>query len=131
MFLLPRVKLKPAFNRPNSISDSPSDSMSEKHKMSFYLFSKDRPVILESPALPVLEGAAVILHCKDETHSSDHVFNYNKDGHHIGSSSTGEMTILRASKSDEGLYKCSISGGGESVESWLAVEGEITKLLYD
>ncbi|TMS02146.1 hypothetical protein E3U43_007686 [Larimichthys crocea] len=32
------------------------------------------------------------------------------------------MTIHSASKSDEGFYKCSISGGGESLSSWLAVE---------
>ncbi|MED6285548.1 hypothetical protein CHARACLAT_030363 [Characodon lateralis] len=31
------------------------------------------------------------------------------------------MTLSKVSKSDEGLYKCSISGAGESPESWLAV----------
>ncbi|XP_044040147.1 low affinity immunoglobulin gamma Fc region receptor II-like isoform X3 [Siniperca chuatsi] len=82
----------------------------------------DRTVILESPALPVSQGAAVTLRCKAETNSSDHRFNFYKDGHSISSNSTGEMNIHSASKSDEGLYKCSITGGGESVGSWLAVE---------
>uniref|UniRef100_A0A1A7ZZF0 Ig-like domain-containing protein n=1 Tax=Nothobranchius furzeri TaxID=105023 RepID=A0A1A7ZZF0_NOTFU len=31
------------------------------------------------------------------------------------------MTLQNISKSDEGRYKCSISGKGESPESWLAV----------
>ncbi|MEQ2227218.1 hypothetical protein ILYODFUR_035569, partial [Ilyodon furcidens] len=31
------------------------------------------------------------------------------------------MTLSKVSKSDEGLYKCSISGAGKSPESWLAV----------
>ncbi|XP_070785868.1 Fc receptor-like protein 5 [Enoplosus armatus] len=85
----------------------------------------DRTVVLESPALPVSEGAAVTLRCKPETHSSDHMFNFYKYGRCIGSSSTGEMTIHSASKSDVGLYKCSIPGGGESVGSWLAVEAAL------
>ncbi|CAI5661000.1 unnamed protein product [Oreochromis niloticus] len=32
------------------------------------------------------------------------------------------MTIQRVSKLDEGLYKCSISGGAESIASWLRVK---------
>ncbi|XP_035005612.1 low affinity immunoglobulin gamma Fc region receptor II-b isoform X2 [Hippoglossus stenolepis] len=80
----------------------------------------DRSVILESPALPVSEGAAVTLRCK-ETLSHDHVFNFFKDGLHIGSSSSGEMSISSVSRSDEGLYKCSISGGDESLSSWVTV----------
>ncbi|XP_070849656.1 Fc receptor-like protein 5 [Chaetodon trifascialis] len=83
----------------------------------------DRTVILESPVLPVSEGAAVILRCKAETNSSDHMFNYYKDDRSISSNSTEEMTIHSVSKSDEGLYKCSITGGGESIGSWMAVEG--------
>ncbi|XP_026225367.1 Fc receptor-like protein 5 isoform X3 [Anabas testudineus] len=82
----------------------------------------DRTLLLESPALPVSEGATVTLHCKAEMNSSDHVFDFYKDGHHISSSSTGELTILSATKSDEGLYMCSVSGGVESASSWLAVD---------
>nr|XP_019968659.1 PREDICTED: low affinity immunoglobulin gamma Fc region receptor II-b-like isoform X2 [Paralichthys olivaceus] len=80
----------------------------------------DRSVILQSPTLPLSEGAAVTLHCK-ETSSPSRVFNFFKDGRHIGNSSSGEMSIRRVSKSDEGLYKCSSSGGEESLSSWLTV----------
>ncbi|XP_067381600.1 Fc receptor-like protein 5 isoform X2 [Channa argus] len=82
----------------------------------------DRAVILESPALPVSEGAAVTLHCKAEMNPPSHVFHFYKDGRHIGNSSTGEMTIHSASKSDEGLYKCSTAESVESASSWLAVD---------
>ncbi|XP_040887668.1 Fc receptor-like protein 5 [Toxotes jaculatrix] len=85
----------------------------------------DRSVILESPVLPVSEGAAVTLRCKAETKSPDHVFNFFKDDHLIGSSATGEVTIHSANKSDEGLYKCSISGGQESTTSWLSVDASL------
>lgn len=91
-------------------------------------YPKDRTVILESPVLPVSEGAAVILRCKAETNSPDHMFNYYKDGRSISSNSTGEMIIHSVLKSDEGLYKCSITGGGESIGSWLAVDGEINSV---
>uniref|UniRef100_UPI0037E7D1FB Fc receptor-like protein 5 isoform X2 n=1 Tax=Semicossyphus pulcher TaxID=241346 RepID=UPI0037E7D1FB len=82
----------------------------------------DRTVILESPALPVAEGAAVTLGCKTDANSSNQGFNFYKDGRSIGNSSTGELTIHSVSKSDEGLYTCSVSGGEESVGSWLAVK---------
>ncbi|XP_042071383.1 Fc receptor-like protein 5 isoform X2 [Haplochromis burtoni] len=82
----------------------------------------DQPVILESPALPVSEGATVTLHCTPETKSFNQFFDFYKDGHCIKRNSTGEITIKRVSKSDEGLYKCSISGGEESLGSWLAVD---------
>ncbi|XP_074480465.1 Fc receptor-like protein 5 isoform X1 [Sebastes fasciatus] len=85
----------------------------------------DRTVLLESPALPVSEGAAVTLRCKAETFSSDHTFDFHKDGLPVGSSSTGEMTIHGVSKLDEGLYMCSIPGFGESVSSWLTVDGSL------
>ena len=87
---------------------------------------KDRTVILESPALPVSAGAAVTLRCKAEVNSTDHLFDFYKDGHCLSSGSRGEMTIRSASKSDEGLYKCSVSGGRESRASWLAFDGEET-----
>ncbi|XP_053199700.1 cell adhesion molecule 3-like isoform X2 [Scomber japonicus] len=82
----------------------------------------DRSVVLESPALPVLEGAAMILHCKDSNNITNQKFSFYKDGRPVGSSSTGEMTIQHVSKSDEGLYKCSIAPGEETIGSWVAVE---------
>ncbi|XP_045919983.1 sialoadhesin-like [Micropterus dolomieu] len=84
------------------------------------------PVILESPVLPVMEGEAVTLSCRQKKMSSLDAHFY-KDGLLIGNSSTGNMTIHNVSKSDEGLYKCNISGAGESPESRLAVRGIAAK----
>ncbi|XP_072232315.1 sialoadhesin-like [Leuresthes tenuis] len=79
-------------------------------------------VILESPALPLWEGEAVTLRCTNkEAPSSNLTAEFYKKGLFIGSSSTGTMTIFGVSKSDEGLYKCNISGAGESPDSWLVV----------
>ncbi|XP_034096370.1 low affinity immunoglobulin gamma Fc region receptor II-c-like isoform X2 [Gymnodraco acuticeps] len=79
-------------------------------------------VILESPVLPVMEGESVTLSCRKKTITSSILSaDFYKDGRLIRRSSTGNITIQRVSKSDEGLYKCSISEGGESPESWLAV----------
>ncbi|XP_050924489.1 low affinity immunoglobulin gamma Fc region receptor III-A isoform X4 [Lates calcarifer] len=79
-------------------------------------------VILESPALPVTEGDAVTLRCRRKGSSSDLPADFYKNGLISGTGYTGQITIPSVSKSDEGLYKCSISGSnGESPESWLAV----------
>ncbi|XP_071403595.1 Fc receptor-like protein 5, partial [Centroberyx affinis] len=80
-------------------------------------------VILQSPVLPVMEGAAVTLNCTTKT-PSNLPADFYKDGSLIRTESTGQMTIHHVSKSDEGLYKCHISGPGESPPSWLAVRGE-------
>ncbi|XP_049922587.1 low affinity immunoglobulin gamma Fc region receptor II-c-like isoform X2 [Epinephelus moara] len=77
-------------------------------------------VILESPALPVTEGNNVTLRCRKKNTSNLRA-DFYKDGLHINTSSTGNMTINNVSKSDEGLYKCHISGAGGSPESWMAV----------
>ncbi|XP_039677817.1 low affinity immunoglobulin gamma Fc region receptor III-like [Perca fluviatilis] len=78
-------------------------------------------VILESPALPVMEPDAVTLRCRSHMSSSALIAEFYKDDLPIGTSSTGEMTLRAVSKSNEGLYKCSISEFGESPQSWLAV----------
>ena len=80
-------------------------------------------VILESPVLPVMEGNDVTLSCRNKTTSSNLTADFYKDGRLIRSSSTGEMTIHSVSWSDEGLYKCDISGAGGSPESWLGKKG--------
>ncbi|XP_034532680.1 high affinity immunoglobulin gamma Fc receptor I-like [Notolabrus celidotus] len=90
-----------------------------------WLAVRDHHVIMESPTGPVMEGEAVTLRCrKGETSSpsSDHRANFYKDGLFIRSSSTGEMIIHSVSKTDRGLYKCSIYGAGESPESMLSVK---------
>ncbi|XP_030285791.1 low affinity immunoglobulin gamma Fc region receptor II-like isoform X5 [Sparus aurata] len=78
-------------------------------------------VVLDSPALPVMEGAAVTLRCRYKTTSPNLTAGFYKDGHLIRSSSTGEMIIHSVSRSEEGQYKCNISGLGESSESLLDV----------
>ncbi|XP_049922684.1 carcinoembryonic antigen-related cell adhesion molecule 20-like [Epinephelus moara] len=87
---------------------------------------RDGSVILESPVLPVTKGDDVSLTCRNKTTSSHLTAGFYKDGVLIRSSSTGEMTIYSVSNSDEGLYKCHISGAGESPESWMAVGEETT-----
>ncbi|XP_005754119.1 Fc receptor-like protein 5, partial [Pundamilia nyererei] len=71
-------------------------------------------VILQSPVLPVMEGDDVTLLCKTETTPSNLTAAFFKDGVFIGKEPTGHMTIQHVSRSDEGLYKCDISGHGES-----------------
>ncbi|XP_062301370.1 Fc receptor-like protein 5 [Scomber scombrus] len=81
-------------------------------------------VVLESPVLPVMEGEAVTLHCRIKTTSSNITADFYKDDIFIKTESTGNMTIQSVSKSNEGLYKCNISGAGESPESRLAVRDQ-------
>ncbi|XP_060884341.1 low affinity immunoglobulin gamma Fc region receptor II-a-like [Labrus mixtus] len=78
------------------------------------------PVILESP-ISVVEGEDVTLRCRNKT-TSPNPADFYKDGRLIRRSFTENMTIPGVTKRDEGLYKCTISGGGESAESLMAVE---------
>ncbi|XP_045919308.1 sialoadhesin-like [Micropterus dolomieu] len=84
-------------------------------------------VILDSPVLPVMEGNNVTLSCRNKKSSSSNLIaDFYKDGLLIRSSSTGTLTIHSVSKSDEGLYKCNVSGAKQSSDSWLTVRGENT-----
>ncbi|XP_056225533.1 Fc receptor-like A [Seriola aureovittata] len=90
-------------------------------------------VVLVSPVLPVMEGEAVTLHCMNKI-TSNVTADFYKDGLFIGRSSTGNVTIHTALKSDEGLYKCNISGAGESLQKRLAVRAcpiGVMSLCYD
>ncbi|XP_076738739.1 low affinity immunoglobulin gamma Fc region receptor II-like [Maylandia zebra] len=78
-------------------------------------------VILQSPVLPVMEGDDVTLLCKTKTTPSKLPAAFYKDGSLIRKQPTGHMTIQHVSRSDEGLYKCDISGHGESPSSWITV----------
>ncbi|XP_035849774.1 sialoadhesin-like isoform X1 [Sander lucioperca] len=78
------------------------------------------PVILQSPVLPVTEGEDLTLHCKTKT-SSNLSADFYKDGSFIRTEPAGHMTIHHVSRSDEGLYKCTISSVGESPPSWVSV----------
>ncbi|XP_047465785.1 putative high affinity immunoglobulin gamma Fc receptor IC [Mugil cephalus] len=79
-------------------------------------------VILESPALPVMEGEDVTLSCRTKKKSSNIEADFFKDGVHKLRSPTGSLTIRNVSMSDQGFYKCNISGDGESPQSWMVVE---------
>uniref|UniRef100_A0A669BTF6 Ig-like domain-containing protein n=1 Tax=Oreochromis niloticus TaxID=8128 RepID=A0A669BTF6_ORENI len=83
-------------------------------------------VILQSPVLPVMEGDDVTLLCKTKTTPSNLPAAFYKDGSLIRKQPTGHMTIQHVSRSDEGLYKCDISGHGESPSSWITVTDQPT-----
>ncbi|XP_055369994.1 uncharacterized protein LOC114869108 isoform X2 [Betta splendens] len=78
-------------------------------------------VILDLPALPVLEGEAVTLHCSHRTGSSS-TSSFYKDGVLVASGAAGTLS-LSVSQADRGLYSCSVSGAGASPSSWLEVRG--------
>uniref|UniRef100_A0A3P9LHC0 Ig-like domain-containing protein n=1 Tax=Oryzias latipes TaxID=8090 RepID=A0A3P9LHC0_ORYLA len=84
-------------------------------------------LILEAPVRPVTEGedATLTCRCKDLIPACGYKANFYKDSVLIGSSFPGNMTITiqNVSRSDQGLYKCSASGLGESPESWMTVRG--------
>uniref|UniRef100_A0A669D724 Ig-like domain-containing protein n=1 Tax=Oreochromis niloticus TaxID=8128 RepID=A0A669D724_ORENI len=86
-------------------------------------------VILQSPVLPVMEGDDVTLLCKTKTTPSNLPAAFYKDGSLIRKQPTGHMTIQHVSRSDEGLYKCDISGHGESPSSWITVTGDTLTCL--
>ncbi|XP_076019080.1 uncharacterized protein LOC143010588 [Genypterus blacodes] len=79
-------------------------------------------VILMSPVVPVVEGASVTLRCKNKK-AENVTADFYKDGTLLVNKSKGELVFYAISKSDEGFYKCHISGAGESAESWLSVKG--------
>lgn len=88
--------------------------------ISLFLFSVGS-VILESPAVPVMEGKTINLYCRKKGASQNQIADFYKNDLKIGTSYSGKMTIHNVSKSDEGLYKCTILEAGESPESWLIV----------
>lgn len=80
-------------------------------------------MILDSPALAVLEGSSVTLLCRNKTASTSFAFFY-KDDVILEKRAVEKINIDNFSKLNEGLYKCSIPDVGESPESWLAMKGE-------
>ncbi|XP_043954223.1 Fc receptor-like protein 3 [Gambusia affinis] len=79
-------------------------------------------VILQSPVLPVMEGDDVTLSCRARNPTHNLPAAFYKDGSFIGDGSSGHMTLLHVSSSDEGLYKCNIRGHGESPSSRISVK---------
>uniref|UniRef100_UPI0037E82D45 low affinity immunoglobulin gamma Fc region receptor III-A-like n=1 Tax=Semicossyphus pulcher TaxID=241346 RepID=UPI0037E82D45 len=86
-------------------------------------------VILESPALPVMEGQSISLRCRKKAPPYLLTADFYKDGLLKDTGYKGKMTIHNVSKSNEGLYKCKIIGAGESPESWLAVRAVLLSVV--
>ncbi|XP_066500484.1 Fc receptor-like protein 5 [Hoplias malabaricus] len=79
-------------------------------------------VILESPVHSVSEGDSLTLRCLyRSTKSSLLPADFYKDGVLLQKQTTGEMTIHKVSKADEGLYHCKHPEKGESPRSWISV----------
>ncbi|XP_032439956.1 uncharacterized protein LOC116733271 isoform X1 [Xiphophorus hellerii] len=83
-------------------------------------------VILEVPVQPVAEGSEVTLGCIHQKTELHHIRDFYKDGLHLMTCYSSNMTIRNVSKADEGNYSCSISGAGESPDSRLAVHRALT-----
>uniref|UniRef100_A0A3B1K2S1 Ig-like domain-containing protein n=1 Tax=Astyanax mexicanus TaxID=7994 RepID=A0A3B1K2S1_ASTMX len=84
-------------------------------------------VILVSPVHPLTEGDPLTLHCLFlYTKPLDLTADFYKDGLLLQNQTTGEMTIPTVSKSDEGLYHCTILQIGESPQSWISVRARPT-----
>ncbi|XP_070785543.1 Fc receptor-like protein 5 [Enoplosus armatus] len=97
-----------------------SPARQRSNSVNITVYGRNKPVILQSPVLPVTEGHDVTLHCTPKTSPSNLTAAFYKDGSLIRTEPTGHMTIHRVSRSDEGLYKCH-SHHGESPPSWLFV----------
>ncbi|MED6284858.1 hypothetical protein CHARACLAT_023135 [Characodon lateralis] len=67
-----------------------------------------------------MEGDDVTLSCQTKTPSNLPAA-FIKDGVFIRTEPAGHMTLHHVTSSDEGLYKCYISGYGESPSSWISV----------
>ncbi|XP_066500486.1 leukocyte immunoglobulin-like receptor subfamily A member 3 [Hoplias malabaricus] len=82
----------------------------------------DGDVILESPVHSVSEGDSLTLRCLIRSTNSSHLqVDFYKDGVLLQNQTTGEMTIHKVSKANEGLYHCKHPEKGESPRSWISV----------
>ncbi|XP_072232583.1 advanced glycosylation end product-specific receptor-like isoform X2 [Leuresthes tenuis] len=68
-----------------------------------------------------MEGDDVTLSCRTKTPPPNLPAAFYKDGSFIRAEPTGHMTLHPVTRSDEGLYSCTISSHGESPPSWLSV----------
>ncbi|XP_025757446.1 Fc receptor-like protein 5 isoform X4 [Oreochromis niloticus] len=83
-------------------------------------------VILQGPAVPLIEGDSVTLNCsykekyaKESTSTFSTAFYRN--GTFIEKMPEGRLRLIRVSKEDEGIYKCEHPEKGQSPEIWLEV----------
>ncbi|XP_041635884.1 uncharacterized protein LOC121504870 [Cheilinus undulatus] len=89
-------------------------------------------ITLESPSLPVSEGADVTLHClhrnqttKKFTSNFRAVFYKNK--RRIRTQTEGSLTLKSVTKADEGMYGCRHPEEGPSYYSWISVKAQPDK----
>uniref|UniRef100_A0A673AFN6 Ig-like domain-containing protein n=1 Tax=Sphaeramia orbicularis TaxID=375764 RepID=A0A673AFN6_9TELE len=87
------------------------------------------PLVLHSPVLPVMEGQEVSLHC--QTHPpSNRSADFYKDGVFVGAGPAGHMTIPQVSLAHQGVYRCDITGVGQSPPSWMSVSGQRSPVCF-
>ncbi|RVE60809.1 hypothetical protein OJAV_G00184350 [Oryzias javanicus] len=88
-------------------------------------------LILEAPVRPVTEGegATLTCRCRDDVSDCCYEADFYKDGVLISSPESMTITIQNVSRSDQGLYKCSVSGMEESPESFMTVRAPSRGLL--
>ncbi|KAI5104639.1 Fc receptor-like protein 5 [Silurus meridionalis] len=97
-------------------------TFSTKYSSPKPLWITDGDVILESPVHPVTEGDPLTLCCLiRNTNSSNLRLIFYKDGSVVQNQTTEEMIIHKASKSDEGFYRCEYPERGNSTKSWVSV----------
>ncbi|KAI1888775.1 hypothetical protein AGOR_G00172190 [Albula goreensis] len=82
-------------------------------------------VSIQGPTQPVAEGDSVTLRCLHWQKSANTTAFY-RNGVEILPHSGTEMTIHSATIADQGFYKCAVSNGTESPETWLSVRGNLT-----
>lgn len=81
-------------------------------------------IVLDMPALPVMTGSDVTLHCMDKGGAACMAYFY-KNGHLVGSEQKVlELNIHEVQQADEGLYWCASDKFGSSPRSFLRVEGQ-------
>ncbi|XP_072235758.1 high affinity immunoglobulin epsilon receptor subunit alpha-like [Leuresthes tenuis] len=107
------------------------ESPAKQRSNSVIISITDNPVILQSPALPVMEGDDVTLSCQSKTTSSNLPAAFYKDGSPIRTEPTGHMTLHHVTRSDEGLYMCNISIHKKSPPSWLLIRAFEMKYRTD
>ncbi|KAF3698447.1 hypothetical protein EXN66_Car014128 [Channa argus] len=82
---------------------------------------KDKDLILEIPALPVVAGSDVTLRCKNKDGSTRAAFFLRNDKVTGDKVKVKEFTIRNVQQSDEGLYSCSTDASQPSPQSRLRV----------
>ncbi|MED6264238.1 hypothetical protein CHARACLAT_012789 [Characodon lateralis] len=85
------------------------------------IHKEDRAFILEIPALPVMKGSDITLHCRHKD-GSTHAAYFYRNSHIIGDKSKSQNIVIHnVQQSDEGSYWCSTDISGASPQSYLRV----------